>query len=159
MLVFHSSFCKEVSIFVTWLRFGGPDLHITASPRIVKSTESHVAPAEGLVRGCHDGSISTVCKQGDCSLVGIANQAKLVPGVFVPVKSIGPVTLDSDSGFVIDQEATMGVVIWLGGDVAVIELGTVMEVIKQAHVPVSVIFASLLEFALQNEISQSNLSQ
>ena len=118
-----------------------------------------MAPSERLVGGCHDGGISTVGKQGDGTPIGIANQAKLVPGVLSPVKSIGPVTVDSDAGFIVNQETTVGMVIWLGGDVAVIEMGTVLEVVKEAHVPVSVVLASLQQVAFQDEISQAKRPQ
>ena len=81
-----------------------------------------------------------------------ANEADLMPVLGAPFVSLGGFMGNLCPRAVIHDEAVVGMRIGNTGNVGVVEVGAILEPIKNAHVPVAIFLTRLLKLDLEYEV-------
>ena len=132
--------------------FRGIEAHIPNPARIIETAKADAAPVEGLVRGPHDGLLHVVDINLDLARNMFADKADPVPVLGTPLMSLGGFMGNLNPGLVVHNKTIVGMRVGHTGNVGVVEMGTILETVEDAHIPMAVFLARLLKLGLEYEV-------
>ena len=77
-----------------------------------------------------------------------ADEANVMPILAAPLVPLGRFVRNLRAGFVVHDEAVMSMVVGHACNMGIIEVGTILEIIENAHVAMSVLLSRLLKLNL-----------